>query len=53
MQQCTVRATESMPIDSLQTISFPRYSYCPFLEIDRRERKALAFREYQCAWRAF
>ena len=50
MQQCDVRVTESMPIDSLQTSCLARGSLCLFSEIIRRERKALVFSEYQCVW---
>jgi hypothetical protein len=38
MQQCAMRVTESMPIDSLQTSSLARGSKCLFSEIIRRER---------------
>jgi hypothetical protein len=33
MQQCAVRVTEGMPIDSLQTISLARGSKCLFLRL--------------------
>ena len=53
MQQRAVRVTERMPIDSLQTSSLARGSKCLFSEIIRRERKALALREYQRLLRVF
>jgi hypothetical protein len=51
MQQCAVRVTEGMPIDSLQTSSLARGSECLFSEIIRRERKALILSECQRLWR--